>query len=663
MQQELISYSKIFLNQYTMYKKIIFIALALISIVGCRKDESNVQNPNQLNSTDYPTTLGGLESFLVPGYSNFRNANLYGYEYLPLVLSCDHSFCSQNSGGNPFGQQGGDFLTNNITVNNTPNAALYSQLYQGVAAMNVFLNRADYYQGHFGDAADVNALRGQAYFLRAYYFYLLESFYGEQYIDMKQPEDPNILGVPMPITFATNVAQTNLPRSSAYQVWSQIIKDLDSANSKLAGPPVADLTGKGYVTLAAAQAMLGKVYVFTKQYDSAKTYLLKVINNPSYSLPSYSVYSNSFNGNIANKFNSESLFEINVDQQADQAGILFSNPNQSLTTNASELWAPTIIGSAGVDTSGNGDGNGGTSTNMGNGYCKFFVHDQSLRRFGFTLPIYSYMHNPKSISSANTAASPLFVMDTASFNQSVAMRANQTVDPRLFVSALEPWVDSCEQPYIVSQYPSSQAAQFPDTIPVGKAAIINTTRADFWGWSFKKYATTTNAIVAFGGNDAANLILLRLADVYLLYAEACANTGDNTDALIYINKVNTRAYGGSTAHNYASLTSPTLANGVNDELASDPLKYERYVELFGEGGWWFDVCRWGIGAQEASYYVYGTSEYNPVYGNPSAGSGPTITPGVWSGSGTQIQAEHFPIPSAEMATNTAIQRNNYPYSH
>jgi hypothetical protein len=644
-----------------MYKKIIFIAIAALFIVGCRKDENNVQNPNQLNSTDYPTTLGGLESFLVPGYSNFRNANMYGYEYLPLVLSCDHSFCSQSSvSGNPFGAYGAQFLDNNIAVNNTPNAALYSQLYQGVAAMNVFFDRANFYQNNSGDVANTNALRGQAYFLRAYYFYLLECFYGESYINITQPQNPNILGVPLPTTFAASVAQANLPRSSAYQVWTQIITDLDSANSKLAGPPVANLTGPGYITLAAAQAMLGKVYVFTQQYDSAKKYLLDVVNNPAYSLPSFSVYSNSFNGNVADKFNSESLFEINVEQQPDQAGILFSNPDQSLTTDASELWAPTIIGSAGVDTSGNGDGNGGTSTNMGNGYCKFFVHDQSLRRFGFNLPVYSYTHNP-NYTGTNSAASPQFIMDTSSYNKSLAMRANQTVDPRLFVCAMEPWVDSCEQPYTVAQYPPSEAAQFPDTIPVGKAAIINSVRADYWGWSFKKFATTTNAILAYGGNDAADLILLRLADVYLLYAEACANTGDNTDALLYINKVNTRAYGGSTAHNYATLTSPTLANGVNDELANDPLKYERYVELFGEGGWYFDVCRWGIGAQEAAYYIYGTTDYSPVYGNPAAGSGPTITAGVWSGSGTQIQAEHFPIPSIEIATDPAIQRNNYPY--
>ena len=42
---------------------------------------------------------------------------------------------------------------------------------------------------------------------------------------------------------------------------------------------------------------------------------------------------------------------------------------------------------------------------------------------------------------------------------------------------------------------------------------------------------------------------------------------------------------------------------AGDPLSNDPLKYERWAELFGEhGSWWFDVCRWRIGAEEAAYY-------------------------------------------------------------
>lgn len=104
--------------------------------------------------------------------------------------------------------------------------------------------------------------------------------------------------------------------------------------------------------------------------------------------------------------------------------------------------------------------------------------------------------------------------------------------------------------------------------------------------------------------NGSNFYWLRLADVYLLYAETLMNNGDNSTALEYINKVKRRAYGypidAPSPVDYTSLTDKTMAS--DPVLMNDPLKYERWAELFGEGHWWFDVRRWQIGAQEADYY-------------------------------------------------------------
>ena len=53
------------------------------------------------------------------------------------------------------------------------------------------------------------------------------------------------------------------------------------------------------------------------------------------------------------------------------------------------------------------------------------------------------------------------------------------------------------------------------------------------------------------------------------------------------------------------------------------------------------------------------------YGNPAADPVPTLTPGVWSGYRySEYKQNIFPIPSAEMATNTLLfSGHNYPYSH
>jgi hypothetical protein len=645
-----------------MYKKILFIAISALALstTSCRKDPVNVAPTGQLDNVTYPKNIADLNSFLTPGYSNLRAAILYGQRYLSYMLSCDHTLCSTTS-GNFFQQNGAGSLINNISITDNENAGIWSFLYQGVSDMNVFLNRAQYYQSLHSDTVSVNAvnaLRGQAYFLRAYYFFQLECLYGEQYITIADPKvdpNPNILGVPLPTSFATTFAQTQLPRSSAYQVWSQVISDLKLSAQYLHGLNYGQLvsTNQGKVTEWAADALLGKAYVFTGQNDSAKTYLLKVINNGVSSLPNYSVYSNSFNGDITNKFNSESLFEINVDRDSLVLGAVFAPYPANLlstTTDQGELFAPTIISSLGQDGFGPG------ASNMGNGYCQYFVHDKSLRRFGFNLPVYTLDSNiAYNRNTASSAGSPALIMDSVSWQNSLAVRANQTVDPRLFVCALEPWIDSCQQPYAAAQ-PGATPATTPVTIPVGKGYIISGNRAAYWGWSFKKYTTLTNNLAAYGGNDASDLILLRLADVYLLYAEACEKTGDNGNALIYINKVNSRAYG-NNSHNYSSISQQTNADPSDVNLANDPLKYERYVELFGEGGWFFDVCRWGIGAKEASYYVYGTADYDPsINSGPPSSIIPTTN---WST--TNSQAYHFPIPTTEIQTNPNIQRQNNGY--
>ena len=45
-----------------------------------------------------------------------------------------------------------------------------------------------------------------------------------------------------------------------------------------------------------------------------------------------------------------------------------------------------------------------------------------------------------------------------------------------------------------------------------------------------------------------NMYLMRLADVYLMYAEACQATGDEVNARNYMNLVRRRAYNGDSSH-------------------------------------------------------------------------------------------------------------------
>lgn len=68
--------------------------------------------------------------------------------------------------------------------------------------------------------------------------------------------------------------------------------------------------------------------------------------------------------------------------------------------------------------------------------------------------------------------------------------------------------------------------------------------------------------------------ILRLADIYLVYAEACVLTGDSQNALIYVNKVRNRAHA-------KPLESVTF----------DDVWKERRLELAMEGDRWYDYVR------------------------------------------------------------------------
>jgi len=123
-------------------------------------------------------------------------------------------------------------------------------------------------------------------------------------------------------------------------------------------------------------------------------------------------------------------------------------------------------------------------------------------------------------------------------------------------------------------------------------------------WNHKKFSNREGTEQLLNFSSPANYPVIRLADIYLLYAEALKDSLP-VKALEYINKVHRRAYNlpvdVASAVDYKTFTDVTMAP-VGDHLHTDVLKYERWSELFAEGQWWFDIRRWEIGQKEVDYY-------------------------------------------------------------
>lgn len=77
------------------------------------------------------------------------------------------------------------------------------------------------------------------------------------------------------------------------------------------------------------------------------------------------------------------------------------------------------------------------------------------------------------------------------------------------------------------------------------------------------------------------LPMYRLADQFLLYAEALNKIGDRTDALKYLNLIHTRA----------GLKPYVASQFPDDPSMENAILQERQWELFGEGKRWFDLVR------------------------------------------------------------------------
>ena len=203
-------------------------------------------------------------------------------------------------------------------------------------------------------------------------------------------------------------------------------------------------------------------------------------------------------------------------------------------------------------------------TSVGGGWSNVFFHDGNIKRFGS--------------------------------------------DPRLAVAALEPGTP------IVSGGVSTVVGKYIDS-------------GDSKGWTIAKYNP-----VSFVPNDVSyavgiNMYLMRLAEVYLLYAEACQASGDDQTAREYLNKVHRRAYSERTDHDIT-------ASG--DQLR-DAIREERFMELCGEGiQHWVDVCRWKTLDKEIATWYPATTVGKPHY---------------------DAKDLYYPIPKKEMEDNTEMTQS------
>ena len=247
-----------------------------------RKPLYSQDSENYFNSKDdYDKALIGAYQIL---NSSFMNV-------LVGEIASDNTLSGGESANDVVGIQQVDEMIHNSNNGNLKN--IWDWMFAGVYRSSYILEFKDKteFEGK-------NQIIAEARFLRAYYQFELVKWFG---------------GIPLAgdKRFVLGNEKT-IPRSSISQSYAAIEADLSFAVANL--KPTASQTGRA--TKGAAQALLGKVYLYQNKYSDAATTLQNVINSGSYSMVTN--YNTIFEE--AGENNSESIFEI---QYTDVQGASF----------------------------------------------------------------------------------------------------------------------------------------------------------------------------------------------------------------------------------------------------------------------------------------------------------------------------------------------------
>src|SRR5690606_29983150 len=136
--------------------------------------------------------------------------------------------------------------TNDVLANDALVGAFWRKLYEGVDRANALLSNIDKPDM---DESRREVIRGEALFLRAYYYFLLVSNFGD---------------VPLKLAVSTSPTETDYSRTPAKEVYAQIVKDMTEAEARVL--PITDLNYGGRISKSAVQGILARVHLYMSGY-------------------------------------------------------------------------------------------------------------------------------------------------------------------------------------------------------------------------------------------------------------------------------------------------------------------------------------------------------------------------------------------------------------
>ncbi|MCG8322804.1 MAG: RagB/SusD family nutrient uptake outer membrane protein [Cytophagales bacterium] len=562
--------------------------ISMVIVMACQESFLDVAPTGSLQEEQL-TSPAGLEVSLIAAYSMLLGRSGFYSDasnwFWGSILGGE-----ANKGSNAGDQsqmnevQAFDPQTNNISV-----LQKYTSTYEGIARSNVTIRLVANAQPVVTEEVKTR-IEAEARFLRGhYYFDLKKNFDNVPYVDESWDE----------VT----------PVSNNVDIWPFIEADFQAAFDNLPEEQV-DI---GRANKWAAAAYLGKAYLFQGKFPEAKAIFDQVIedgvNSDGEKYDLVENYANVFRS--TNDNNAETVF---ASQAAAGTGSV-QNANPGMVLNFPH-------GTAGPARPG--------------GCCGFFQPSfdlaNSFRTDANGLPLLDNSYN----DPANALVTDMGLQSSDPFSPDTG-----NLDPRIDHSIGRrgiPYLDWGPHPgfdWIRDQ---------PYGGPYSPKKFI---------YYLEGSGSENDASDWTPGYTAVNYNIIRFADVLLMAAEAEIEAGTLDKALEYVNRIRARADSSrlmldddeGEAANYVIGAYTTFAS---EEEARTAVRFERKLELSGEGHRFYDLVRWGIAGEVLNAYL---DHEDQLLNSPFAGA-----------SFTASKNEFLPIPQDEIdlqGQNILIQNQGF----
>lgn len=521
--------------------KILIGLLLLLSSAAC--DFLDETAYNKVTVGNFYTTKEGITNGVNGLYSTLRG--MYIQEY--LIYMCE------GPSDLWIGHQGHEQWYNwTIDATNADVRSFWYHCYKSVNQCNAVIESLENNDFPGLEKSMKERFLAEALFIRAHYFYHLVQQFGD---------------IPMPLK-PTASAETAAYKTKADEVWKQIIADLEFAANML--PETYAASESGHVTKYAAMHHLARVYITLKRNNddlrNALSYAEQIINSGKYSL----VGSHAELWDINNKDNSEVLFSVLYTQNAELNGD--GNTAHMYFCSAYSEEHPAVK----------------RVIEYGRPWSRERSTDYAIRLFDETI---DKRWQDCFISSwnvtENSVKESIFSPFTKKMEEKIWTKGELAmIDPR------RPWTPEqikAVWPVLVflPEYMREQIDPQKDVQSEQNPDALWPSNTRFT--SYKMYAYLVKHLDSQRPEvnwtaGSRNVFVFRLADTYLLAAEAAFLSGNTQKAVDYINVVRHRA--AIPGHEADMEVKPA---DINIDFILD----ERGRELMGEMHRWYDLKRTG----------------------------------------------------------------------